>query len=117
MQRVYICTVDAQQKGLCTTDQLGQFITSASTPAESSIYTSPVRFDSSSSGDAPTTNSGRGPYRYEVSKTGYYCVGIVPVALEGAKNNSTFMSVVDFENVFKGHLPASEYPKVAVRSP
>lgn len=113
-QRIYICTVEAQQKGFCTTEQLGQFVTSAAAPPESSFFTSAVRFDSSAASDGSTTSSGRGPYRYDVSKTGYYCVGIVPVALEGAKSNSTFMSVVDFENVFEGHLPASEYPKVAV---
>lgn len=48
------------------------------------------------------------------------CVGVVPlIATEPTAVNgsqaSTYTGVVDFENVFKGLLPASEYPKVAVR--
>jgi hypothetical protein len=31
-------------------------------------------------------------------------------AVEGTK----FTGVVDFENVFEGHLPAAEYPKIPV---
>ncbi|GAA5986074.1 hypothetical protein JCM11641_005548 [Rhodosporidiobolus odoratus] len=113
--RTYICTLTAQQAGVCTEDQLGRFLTTASTPSNSSIFTSSVRFDTVSS--APTNENdqqlGTGPYRYNVGRTGYYCVGTVPVSLEAARVNSTFTGVVDFENAFVGHLPASEYPKVA----
>lgn len=71
---------------------------------------------------SPTTDktslsggSATGPYRYPVTKTGYYCVGAVPVILDnGAKSDSYFTGVVDFENVFGGHLPAAEWPKIAV---
>ena len=114
LQRIYICTIEAQTAGLCTTEQLGLFLTAPGTPDETSISTSSVRFDAvpSASGERQTS---RGPFRYDVGSTGYYCVATVPLLLEGATRNTSFTGVVDFENVFGGHLPAAEYPKVAVR--
>ncbi|KAH8917494.1 hypothetical protein BT69DRAFT_1313736 [Atractiella rhizophila] len=59
-----------------------------------------------------------GVERYEIPRTGYYCVGTVPVTLtvagaDGeAGEESYYEGVVDFSNTFKGYLPASEYPKV-----
>ncbi|BGP39303.1 hypothetical protein JCM10449v2_003241 [Rhodotorula kratochvilovae] len=106
--RAYICTVEAQQAGLCDAQQLGLFLTAPGAPSESSIFTSSVRFDA-----VPSAPAARGPYRYKVPRTGYYCVGVVPVMLEGASRNASFTGVVDFENTFGGHLPAAEYPKVA----
>jgi hypothetical protein len=116
LQRIYICTIEAQTAGLCTTEQLGLFLTAPGTPDETSISTSSVRFDAvpSASGERQTS---RGPFRYDVGSTGYYCVATVPLLLEGATRNTSFTGVVDFENVFGGHLPAAEYPKVAVRLP
>ncbi|KAM0789008.1 hypothetical protein ACM66B_003076 [Microbotryomycetes sp. NB124-2] len=116
--RVYICTIDALNSKLCTENDLGRFITtpasSDSKTSGSSIFTTSVRFDPVRS--APINEQdkqlGTGPYRYPVKRTGYYCVGHVPVVLENSGRNTTYQGVVDFENVFKGHLPASEYPKV-----
>lgn len=75
-----------------------------------------MRFDSvpSAPQNAEDKALGTGPYRYEVTKKGFYCAGVVPVVLEGASRNTSYEGVVDFENVFAGHLPASEYPKVYV---
>ncbi|GAA6056885.1 hypothetical protein JCM3770_005128 [Rhodotorula araucariae] len=106
--RAYICTVQAQEAGLCEATQLGQFLTAPGAPSELSILTESVRFD-----PVPSAPAARGPYRYEVPRTGYYCVGVVPVTLEGASRNTSFTGVVDFENTFGGQLPAAEYPKVA----
>ncbi|GAA5829862.1 hypothetical protein JCM11251_007911 [Rhodosporidiobolus azoricus] len=113
--RTYICTLSAQQAGRCSEENLGRFITSSSMPTNSTIFTASVRFDAASSAPASAQDKklGTGPYRYEIARTGYYCVGTVPLTLEGAKVNSTFTGVVDFENAFAGHLPASEHPKVA----
>lgn len=107
---------------LCTEDSLGQFI--YTTPANSqdnstSIFTSSVRFDAVSGAAVSSQDDqlGTGPYRYPVTKTGYYCVGAVPLTLDNGsatRNSTVFTGVVDFENVFEGHLPAAEYPKVAV---
>ena len=57
---------------------------------------------------------GTGPYRYEVPKSGYYCVGTVPVSLQQSRYNSSYAGVVDFEGNYGGHLPGSEYPKIPV---
>ena len=69
-----------------------------------------------------------GPFKYNVNKTGYYCVGAVPVTVTSDEDDSlngsnstldaatpfgtVFTGVVDFENTFEGHLPAAEYPKI-----
>ncbi|KAI5475999.1 transmembrane receptor [Pseudohyphozyma bogoriensis] len=115
-ERVYICTLDALSASLCTEDKLGQFITTPATlPEDTSIFTASVRFDAVASAPVSKEDAAlhTGPYRYEVTKTGYYCVGTVPVTLEAASYNTSFSGVVDFENVFGGHLPSGEYPKVA----
>ncbi|SCV70962.1 BQ2448_3724 [Microbotryum intermedium] len=113
--RVYICTLSAVQAKLCAEADLGTFITTpaslASTDANATILTTSVRFDHPNTEDDPWTLN---RYRYEVLKTGYYCVGSVPVALEQSASNSSYIGVVDFENTFGGNLPASEYPKVFV---
>ncbi|GAA6062570.1 hypothetical protein JCM10212_004883 [Sporobolomyces blumeae] len=112
--RAYICTLAAQQAGLCQTSDLGKFIVSGSPADNSSIWTTSVRFDAVPS--APLSpdevSLGTGPYRYEISKSGYYCVSTVPVALQDARYNSTYAGVVDFESVYGGHLPGAEYPKI-----
>jgi hypothetical protein len=107
--RVYICTLSALQDGLCKEEELGHFITSPTMPiAEHTIFTQSVRFD---------TVGERGPFRYPVRRTGYYCVGVVPITTDtSSEAQSSFTGVVDFENIFPGHLPASEYPKIFVRS-
>lgn len=104
--------------------------------SDTTIWTTAVRFDSrASAADSNNAASAaldinRGPFRYQVKKTGYYCVGAVPVTIStgaapssddidsGSSNTTStttrtvYTGVVDFENVFKGHLPASEYPKI-----
>ncbi|ODN97486.1 major facilitator protein [Cryptococcus wingfieldii CBS 7118] len=60
------------------------------------------------------------PITYAVPKTGYYCVGIVPVTLVNSKRDLTkreathaeYSGVVLFRNTFEGELPAVEYPKI-----
>lgn len=60
------------------------------------------------------------PIQYHVSKTGYYCVAIVPVTvLDNSNPNSTdvpfhphYNGKILFRNTFDGQLPATDYPKV-----
>lgn len=103
---------------LCTESQLGTFITSVpeGSSDSSSIFTTSVRFDKVPGAPAQSY-TGTGPYRYDVTRTGYYCVGTVPLVVEGTASNSTssYTGVVEFSNVFDGHLPAGEHPKVTVR--
>lgn len=76
------------------------------------------------------------PIHYEVPKTGYYCVGVVPVTLvkgdqaeqherrvfheddvldpRASNQRGSYEGVVTFRNQFQGELPAAEYPKIAV---
>lgn len=115
-QPTYVCTLDAVARALCGETDLGRFISTA--PAgNSSIFTSSVRFDAvSSPSKVEDQAAGTGPYHYAVHEDGYYCVGVVPLVAQGA-SAGYFAAVIDFRNVFKGHLPASEYPKIAVRHP
>ncbi|WVQ74635.1 hypothetical protein IAR50_004236 [Cryptococcus sp. DSM 104548] len=61
------------------------------------------------------------PITYAVPKTGYYCVGIVPVTLVNSErdlsvreaNHAEYSGVVLFRNTFEGELPAVEYPKIS----
>ncbi|OJT15937.1 hypothetical protein TRAPUB_13361 [Trametes pubescens] len=59
--------------------------------------------------------------QYNVRKTGYYCVAIVPItvlpatsARQDVSNNPhpSYSGSVFFRNTFDGRLPASDYPKV-----
>ncbi|GAA6004977.1 hypothetical protein JCM11491_002296 [Sporobolomyces phaffii] len=117
--RIYVCTLAARQAGLCEYSQLGRFIStppssSSRNSSASTIWTASVRFDPVPSAPLPADEASRGtgPYRYEVPKTGYYCVGTVPVSLQQSRYNSSYAGVVDFENVYGGHLAGSEYPKL-----
>lgn len=119
-----MCTPSAVNNGLCTAENLGAFITTLPEGvqlSDTSIYTAPLTLGSTSSN---TTTTIRSPsfssrqvipgIRYDIKRTGYYCVGTVPVVPSAAEDatSTSFTGVVDFENVFDGHLPASEYPKV-----
>ncbi|KAI5982726.1 lung seven transmembrane receptor-domain-containing protein [Pisolithus albus] len=62
-----------------------------------------------------------GPIQYQVRKTGYYCVAIVPVTIvppasrqvsSETQYHPTYNGVVLFKNTFDGQLPAADYPKV-----
>jgi hypothetical protein len=61
------------------------------------------------------------PIQYNVRKTGYYCVAIVPVTLFQAAEaraptdvpfHPAYKGLVLFRNTFDGKLPATDYPKV-----
>ncbi|KAI5450888.1 hypothetical protein NCC49_002628 [Naganishia albida] len=57
----------------------------------------------------------RSAITYAVPKTGYYCVGVVPVTLVTSKRSAEhaeYAGSVLFKNVFEGELPAAEYPKI-----
>lgn len=59
------------------------------------------------------------PIHYHLTKTGYYCVGAIPVTVlhpgDNGSNNHThaaFSGTVLFQNEFYGQLAAAEYPKI-----
>lgn len=106
-QRLYVCDIPAVDASLCKESQLGTFIVTAPKDEKTSIYTTMVTLNGA------TKSS---PVAYQVSKTGFYCVGAVPLTTEGAEESGgvRYTGVVDFRNVFVGHLPAAEYPKILV---
>ncbi|KAJ7492427.1 lung seven transmembrane receptor-domain-containing protein [Mycena latifolia] len=53
-----------------------------------------------------------GPIHYQVRKTGYYCVAMVPMTLQRDEEHATYKGLVFFQNTFNGKLPAADYPKV-----
>lgn len=102
-----------------------------------SIFTTSALFEPVTDDNPETAPRGSpGPFRYNVTKTGYCaslplsvaatgtkdgtdCVGTVPVSIGSAGDDTDplassvqFNGVVDFENVFEGHLPATEWPKI-----
>ncbi|KAG8980839.1 hypothetical protein FRB90_007448, partial [Tulasnella sp. 427] len=59
------------------------------------------------------------PIHYHLTKTGYYCIGAIPVTVlhpgdDGSKNHThaAFSGTVLFQNEFYGQLAAAEYPKI-----
>ncbi|KAI0652014.1 lung seven transmembrane receptor-domain-containing protein [Trametes meyenii] len=64
----------------------------------------------------------KGALQYNVRKTGYYCVAIVPITVlpstvprqdsTETPYHPTYKGTVFFRNKFDGRLPASDYPKV-----
>lgn len=104
---MFICDIPAVDADLCEESQLGKFIVTATEEDKVSIYTTTVILSG-------VTKSS--PVAYQVSKTGYYCVGVVPLTTEGVERveDVQYTGVVDFRNVFVGHLPAAEYPKILV---
>ncbi|KIJ27183.1 hypothetical protein M422DRAFT_62056 [Sphaerobolus stellatus SS14] len=57
------------------------------------------------------------PLTYKVDKTGYYCVAIVPITVDGLLGRQEgqsphYQSIILFRNTFDGKLPATDYPKV-----
>ena len=121
-----MCTTAAYQSNLCSVDQLGQFIVNMPTGTSinsTSIWTTAVRFDGRATAIDAATNTttaleaNSGPFKYPITSTGYYCVGAVPVTTAEAgtarktRAATAYTGVVDFENVFEGHLPAADYPK------
>lgn len=94
----------------------------ASTSASSASQTS----GSSHISNEETTLNYHEPIVYPVSKTGYYCVAIVPLTImdmgtrsvvrtdTDVPNHPSYTGTVVFRNVFNGYLAAAEYPKVNV---
>lgn len=97
---------------------------SYASPAARPTYGDGLSGSSSSSqvSEVPIYDS---PIIYAVPKTGYYCVGIVPVTLVNSAqkrqvssptspqpNHAAYSGSILFKNTFNGELPAAEYPKI-----
>ncbi|KAI8983711.1 lung seven transmembrane receptor-domain-containing protein [Pilobolus umbonatus] len=99
-QYTYVCDSIAVSHKLCKSSDIGQFIIHI--PKEerenTSIYTTTFQLD----GNKTELEL------YEVNKTGYYCVVLIPAVLE---SNTTFEAWVEWKFPY-GELPAADYPKL-----
>lgn len=108
--------------------------TATATIGSSSSSTSLKLANLSNTDDAGTPWYDGGVILYNVKKTGYYCIGTVPVTLVSTgmetrdlidplpvvsslakrAEHASYKGKVVFQNVFKGELPAAEWPKIDV---
>ncbi|KAL4070596.1 protein PTM1 [Scleroderma citrinum] len=149
LPKTYVCTTDAVRSRLCSSSDVGKFIfySQDGTPMEqTSFWTASVTLNQTSSsrrrsGTAPIRVhhlprqedgvlnpspagllSYTSPIQYQVRKTGYYCVAVVPVTVISSTTRQvstdiipyhpTYNGVVLFKNTFDGQLSAADYPKV-----
>lgn len=91
----YICDEGLISEGLCTQEQLNQFIVNST-----AIPTAPVK-------TFLLTELGTNDFSYHVVKTGYYCVAAYNPVYSG--NSNKFKMMVNYHNAF-GNLPASDIP-------
>jgi len=83
------------QAGFCKDDQKGQFILSAnSSESKNPIISQTVQLKDPGE-----------PLRYEIKKTGFYCVGTYGYTA------SDYKAVVEFRNAY-GELPAAQIAKL-----
>lgn len=92
----YICDEGLINDGLCSQDQLNQFIIDPEATTFSPIKT------------ALLTELGTNDFSYHVVNTGYYCVAAYN-PIYGESNENKFKMKVNYHNAF-GNLPASDIP-------
>lgn len=90
-----ICDNDAVTKSYCNEADLGEFILTPNATEKSGalILTQAVHLKSSS------------PIRYDIKKTGYYCV------LSDGYNTDDYAGIIEFREAY-GELPATQIPKL-----
>ncbi|WFD29461.1 hypothetical protein MSPP1_000470 [Malassezia sp. CBS 17886] len=99
----YVCDNAAVQAGLCAAEQIGMFIVNDYNGAPQTIVQQRFDFGAGKASAKQLT--------YNVTETGYYCVGTA--WLHGKPAGATrFEGHVEFRNVFRGNLPAAEHPKL-----
>lgn len=97
--RRYICDERLVNEGLCTSDELYQFIVEDNITTYANVKT------------AVLTDLGTNDFSYLVTETGYYCIAAFNPPYTGGLNN--FDLIVNFHNAF-GNLPASEIPLLSL---
>ncbi|KAF5352637.1 hypothetical protein D9756_005992 [Leucocoprinus leucothites] len=147
--KTYVCTSDALARGDCTRENLGRFILDlpqGKTINDTSFWSARVLLSSNAAPAlsaksildpvhlgrrifAPRENPNPSPdgiltyseaIHYHVTKTGYYCVAILPISSSSpARQTSTdvpfhpeYQGNIYFKNTFDGQLEAIDYPKV-----
>ncbi|TID19139.1 integral membrane protein [Venturia nashicola] len=94
-QKTYICDESAVQAQLCNGTHVGEYLLDDSAEEKS---LSPI-FTTAAHPEQPK------PYKYMISRTGYYCVGTWP------SDDGKYTAVVEFRNAY-GELPAAQIAKL-----
>lgn len=95
LQKEYICTQSNIDQNFCNSTQLGEFILSPNaSDSKNQILSTKINLKDP---EAP---------KYEVKKTGYYCVGSAPFS-----DNAQYKGNVEFRNAY-GRLPAAQIAKL-----
>lgn len=97
--RRYLCDETLINQGLCTSDELYQFIVSDNITTYANVKTTVL------------TDLGTNEFSYHVTETGYYCIAAFNPPYSGDLNN--FDMIVNFHNSF-GNLPASQIPLLSL---
>lgn len=97
--RRYICDDNLVNEGLCTSDELYQFIIDGNVTTNAIVKTDVL------------TELGTNEFSYHVTKTGYYCIAAFNPPYKGGVNK--FKMMVNFHNAF-GNLPASQIPLLSL---
>jgi hypothetical protein len=94
-QKDYICNPQAVEGGFCNETDIGEWILADNATEKSAnlILTKAVHLKDSS------------PIHYDITKTGYYCVGAF------SYTDNDFVGVVEFREAY-GELPATQIPKL-----
>lgn len=94
-QKEFICNDASVQASFCSQEQIGQFILNANATEDQKkrILTQAVHLKD------PT------PLKYDVKRTGYYCVGT------WGYSAGDYKAVVEFRNAY-GELQAAQIPKL-----
>ena len=95
----YICDETLVNEGLCTSEQLYQFIVEDNITTYANVKTTVL------------TDLGTNDFSYLVSETGYYCIAAYNPSYSDGLND--FDMTVNFHNAF-GNLPASEIPLLSL---
>ncbi|ODV83678.1 hypothetical protein CANARDRAFT_29676 [[Candida] arabinofermentans NRRL YB-2248] len=94
----YICTEELIDGGVCSKEELNEFIVNQNTTYENTVKS------------VVLTDLGVNDFSYHVAKTGYYCVAAYNPVYDDSDRND-FKLVVNFHNAY-GNLAASEIPKL-----
>lgn len=97
--RRYVCDERLIEQGLCTSDELYQFIVDTNVTTSAAVKTDVL------------TDLGTNDFSYSVQETGYYCIAAINPPYNGEINE--FEMIVNFHNSF-GNLPASEIPLLSL---
>ncbi|TVY26005.1 Membrane protein [Lachnellula hyalina] len=94
----WICDEENIQNGYCSSEQTGQFILqpNATEISKNALFTQAVHLKDPGL-----------PIKYDIKKTGYYCVGTSAFS----PGNVEYAAVLEFRNAY-GELPASEIAKL-----